>query len=198
MAPDLIWPYNSHLDGKMDPKMGFGHNLAVSFISVGIFSAIWIPDGPARPHYLADIFDSQLHSPKLSLKMPPKAPLPHKRGLVFLFQNCPRREGNCAAIERLKSSRGNSCLVALTCPSRPFGIGACSIFHITRSLLFPSLQMATSIAWKTLTSLHKEVRPFLPAFPAVIVFLVLFHLGIAPKTGKKGGLTFLFREATRP
>ena len=49
------------------------------------------PEGPARhldasrqkltSHCLAAIFDSQLPSPKLSLKMPPKLPLPHKRGL---------------------------------------------------------------------------------------------------------------------
>ena len=35
------------------------------------------------PHCLAGIFDSQLPSPKLSLKMPPKLPLPHKRGPFF-------------------------------------------------------------------------------------------------------------------
>ena len=70
------------------------------------------PEGPARhldasrqkltPHCLAAIFDSQLPSPKLSHKMPPKLPLPHNRGHFFLFQNCPRGEGNCAAIERQK------------------------------------------------------------------------------------------------
>ena len=65
------------------------------------------PEGPARhldasrqkltPHCLAAIFDSQLPSPKLSLKMLPKLPLPHNRGHFFLFQNCPRGEGDCAA-----------------------------------------------------------------------------------------------------
>ena len=84
---------------------------------------LWYPEGPARhldasrqkltPHCLAAIFDSQLPSPKLSLKMPPKLPLPHNRGHFFLFQNCPRGEGNCAAIERQKLSRGNFCLAAI-------------------------------------------------------------------------------------
>ena len=89
------------------------------------------PEGPARhldasrqkltPHCLAAIFDSQLPSPKLSLKMPPKLPLPHNRGHFFLFQNCPRGEGNCAAIERQKLSRGNFCLAASRCLSWPSG-----------------------------------------------------------------------------
>ena len=91
------------------------------------------PEGPARhldasrqkltPHCLAAIFDSQLPSPKLSLNMPPKLPLPHNRGHFFLFQNCPRGEGNCAAIERQKLSRGNFCLAASRCLSRPSGNG---------------------------------------------------------------------------
>ena len=55
------------------------------------------PEDPARqidvsrqklsPHCLEAIFDSQLPSPKLSPKMPPKLSLPHKRGLFILFQN---------------------------------------------------------------------------------------------------------------
>ena len=55
------------------------------------------PEGPARqidvsrqklsPHCLEAIFDSQLPSPKLSPRMPPKLSLPHKRGLFILFQN---------------------------------------------------------------------------------------------------------------
>ena len=44
--------------------------------------------------------------------MPPKLPLPHKRGLFFIFQNCPRGEGNCETTERQKLSRGNLCLAA--------------------------------------------------------------------------------------
>ena len=90
------------------------------------------PEGPARhldasrqnltPHCLAAIFDSQIPSPKLSLKMPPKLPLPRSRGHFFLFQNCPRGEGNCAAIERQKLSRGNFCLAASTCLSGPSGL----------------------------------------------------------------------------
>ena len=89
------------------------------------------PEGLARhldasrqkltPHCLAAIFDSQLPSPKLSLKMPPKLPLPHNRGQFLLFQNCPRGEGNCAAIERQKLSRGNFCLAASRCLSGPSG-----------------------------------------------------------------------------
>ena len=91
------------------------------------------PEGPARhldasrqkltPHCLAAIFDSQLPSPKLSLKMPPKLPLPRKTGLFFFLQNYPRDEGNCAAIERQKLSRGNFCLAASRCLSRPSGQG---------------------------------------------------------------------------
>ena len=55
------------------------------------------PEGPARqidvsrqklsPHCLEAIFDSQLPSPKLSPKMPPKLSLPHKGGLFILFEN---------------------------------------------------------------------------------------------------------------
>ena len=77
----------------------------------------WNPEGPARhldasrqkftPHCLAAILDSQLPSPKLSLKMPPKLPLTQNRGHFCLFQNCPRGEGNCAAAGRQKLSRGN-------------------------------------------------------------------------------------------
>ena len=94
---------------------------------------IVIPEGPARhldasrqkltPHCLAAIFDSQLPSLKLSLKMPPKLPLPHNGGHFLLFQNCPHGEGNCAAIERQKLSRGNFCLAASRCLSGPSGMG---------------------------------------------------------------------------
>ena len=86
-------------------------------MSADLLSMPLNPEGPARhldasrqkltPHCLAAIFDSQLPSPKLSLKMPPKLPLPHKRGHFFLFQNCPRGEGNCTAIER------QNCLAAI-------------------------------------------------------------------------------------
>ena len=96
-----------------------------------LLHAVGFPEGPARhlnasrqkltPHCLAAIFDSQLPSPKLSLKMPPKLPLPHNRGHFLLFQNCPRGEGNCAAIERQKLSRGNFCLAASRCLSGPSG-----------------------------------------------------------------------------
>ena len=90
------------------------------------------PEGPARhldasrqkltPHCLAAILDSQLPSSKLSLEMPPKLPLPHNRGHFFLFQNCPRGEGNCGATERQKLSRGNFCLAASRCLSGPSGL----------------------------------------------------------------------------
>ena len=94
------------------------------------------PEGPARhldasrqkltPHCLAAIFDSQLPSLKLPLKMPPKLPLPLNRGHFLLFQNCPRGEGNCAAIERQKLSRGNFCLAASRCLSGPSGRAFCT------------------------------------------------------------------------
>ena len=48
--------------------------------------------------------DILMPSPKLPLKLP--SPFPHNRGHFFLFQNCTRGEGNCAAIERQKLSRG--------------------------------------------------------------------------------------------
>ena len=98
---------------------------------VGFSIKTGFPEGPARhldasrqkmtPHCLAAILDSQLPSPKLSLKMLPKLPLPHNRGHFFLLQNCPRGEGNCAAIERQKLSRGNFCLAASRCLSGPSG-----------------------------------------------------------------------------
>ena len=37
--------------------------------------------------------------------------------LIFLFQSCPRGEGNCAAIGRQKLSRGNFSLVVFRCLS---------------------------------------------------------------------------------
>ena len=110
-------------EGKLGGHFGYFY-----FFSV---SGAGNPEGPARhldasrqkltPHCLAAIFDSQLPSLKLSLKMPPKLPLPHKRGHFLLFQNCPRGEGSCAATERQKLSRGNFCLAASRCLSRPSG-----------------------------------------------------------------------------
>ena len=89
------------------------------------------PEGPVRhlnaslqkltPHCLTAIFDWQLPSSELSLRMLPKLPLHHKRGQFFLFQNCPHGEGNCAATERQKLSRGNFCLATLRCLSGPSG-----------------------------------------------------------------------------
>ena len=68
--------------------------------------------------------------PKLSPNMPPKLPLPHNRGHFFLFQNCPRGEGNCAAVERQKLSRGNFCLAASRCLSGPSGLGRLAVPQI--------------------------------------------------------------------
>ena len=39
---------------------------------------------------------------QIDSKMPPKLPLPHKRGLFFFFQNCPRGEGKCETSERIE------------------------------------------------------------------------------------------------
>ena len=83
---------------------------------------ILMPRGKLTLHCLAAIFDSQLPSPKLSLKMPLKLPLPHNRGHFLLFQNCPCGEGNCAAIEQQKLSRGNFCLAASRCLPGPSGL----------------------------------------------------------------------------
>ena len=89
------------------------------------------PEGPARqidvsrqrlsPHCLEAIFDSQLPSPKLSPKMPPKLSLPHRRGHFFLFQNYPCGEGNCDTSERQKLSRGNFCPATSICLFWPSG-----------------------------------------------------------------------------
>ena len=94
-------------------------------------SASGLPRGPCEASWclaakidsplFAAFFDSQLPSPKLSLKMPPTLALHHKRGLFVVFQIFPRGEGNCAAIERQKLSRGNFCLAASRCLSRPSG-----------------------------------------------------------------------------
>ena len=122
-----------HFHCTVEPSPG--HIRCANWAKTGPFGAISAlppyPEGPARhldasrqkltPHCLAAIFDSQLPSPKLSPKMPPKLPLPHTRGHFFLFQKCPRGEGNCAAIEQQKLSRGNFCLAASRCLSRPSG-----------------------------------------------------------------------------
>ena len=93
------------------------------------------PEGPARhldasrqkvtPHCLAAIFDSQfnLPSPKLSLKMPPKLPLPHNTGHFFLFQIAPV----VRVIARQLS--GKNCLAAISASRHqdaspgPLGLG---------------------------------------------------------------------------
>ena len=116
---------------EMRPKLSFWKHRAPKMRLVEAQCAHRNPEGPARhldasrqkltPHCLAAIFDSQLPSPKLSPKMPPKLPLPTIEDIFFLFQNCPRGEGNCAAIERQKVSRGNFCLAASICLSGPSG-----------------------------------------------------------------------------
>ena len=73
------------------------------------------------PPCLAAIFDSRLPSPELSLKSASQIASPSQERALFLFQTCPRREGNCATIERLILSRGNFCLSACRCLSRPSG-----------------------------------------------------------------------------
>ena len=74
-------------------------HLQVLYLILGTLCQLHLhfPEGPPRqidvsqqklsPHCLAAIFNSQLPSPKLSPKMPPKLSLPHKRGLFILFQN---------------------------------------------------------------------------------------------------------------
>ena len=75
------------------------------------------PEGRARhlngsrrkltPHCLAAIFDSQLPSPKLSDKMPPKLPLPHKGPLKLWDhnpQNLPLNPLKKTNFHRLKSN----------------------------------------------------------------------------------------------
>ena len=67
-----------------------------------------ILDPPARhlnasrqkltPRCLTAIFDWQLPSPKLPLKMPPELPLPRKRGLFYPLSKLP----GCAALEQQK------------------------------------------------------------------------------------------------
>ena len=104
-----------------------GDVLRISDLQQKAYDLIFFREKASRqkltPHCLAAIFDSQLPSSKLPFKIPPKLPLPHKRGLFFFFQNCPRGEGNCAAIERQRLSRDNFCLAASRCLSRPSGKG---------------------------------------------------------------------------
>ena len=129
------------------------------------------PEGPARhldasrqkltPHCLAAIFDSQLPSPKLSLKMPPKLPLPHNRGHFLVSKiNCPRGEDNCGATELgrpLKSTkiRGVPKSEFFECDFGPFP-----------PTLFPSfpppLSPSGPVHFPTTSSLFTS--PFIPPF----------------------------------
>ena len=53
--------------------------------------------------------------------MAPQIASPPQERQFFLFQNNPRGEGNCAATEQQKLSRGNFCLAASRCLSGPSG-----------------------------------------------------------------------------
>ena len=75
------------------------------------------PEGPARhldaarqkltPHCLVAIFDSQLPSPKLSLTMPPKLPLPRREVVVSSFKIAP------AVMAIVRQLSGKNCLAAI-------------------------------------------------------------------------------------
>ena len=79
----------------------------------------WKPRGPCETSWclaakivsycLKTIFDSQLPSPKLSPKMPPKLSLAHKRGLLSSFKITP--------VVRVlaRQLRGQNCLAAIFC-----------------------------------------------------------------------------------
>ena len=62
------------------------------------------------PHCLATIFDSQLPSPKLSPKMPPKLSLAHKRGPFSSFKITP------AVRVTARQLRDKNCLAAIFAP----------------------------------------------------------------------------------
>ena len=101
------------------------------------------------PHCLATIFDSQLPSPKLSPKMPPKLSLAHKRGHFFLFQNYPRGEGNCETIERQKLSRSYFCPATSRCLFGPLGKSVVELFLHRENI--------RGILWAT--RLQNEIAP---------------------------------------
>ena len=85
------------------------------------FGTTNLPEGPARqidvsrqklsPHCPDAIFDSQLPSPKLSPKMPPKLSLPHKRGLFFSSFKI-----NPAVRVIARQVRGKNCPAAMFAP----------------------------------------------------------------------------------
>ena len=60
-------------------------------------------DKNCLPTVSRTIFDSQLPSPKLSHRMPPKLSLPHKRGLFSSFKVTPAVRVFARQIERQKS-----------------------------------------------------------------------------------------------
>ena len=78
-----------------------------SLISVPLALRVNASRQKLTPHCLATIFDSRFPSPKLSLKLPPKLPLPHKTGHFFCFRIAP------AVRAIMRQLRGNNCLAAI-------------------------------------------------------------------------------------
>ena len=105
----------AHLGATRGTEKGDDHDHDQDFLRKDVRHIC--PEGPARhldasrqkltPHCVAAIFDSQLPSPKLSPKMPSQLPLPHKRGLFFLFQSCP------AVRVIVRQLSGKNCLAAI-------------------------------------------------------------------------------------
>ena len=86
------------------------------------------------PLCLETILDSQLPSPELSLKMPPKLSLPHTREGFFPRSKLPRSEGDCETIDRQKLSRGSFCPATSRCLFWPTGLGVESL-HLESALV---------------------------------------------------------------
>ena len=103
------------------------------FFLVCLVPALY-PEGPARhldasrqkltPHCLAAIFDSQLPSPKLSLKMPPKLPLPHKTHKRGFFSSSVKSAPEVRVTARQLS--GKNCLAAIFASQHQGPLGSIS------------------------------------------------------------------------
>ena len=99
------------------------------------------------PHCLATIFDSQLPSPKLSPKMPPKLSLAHKRGHFVLFQNIP------AVRVIARQLRDKNCLAAIFVPrhqdvsSGPLGTGRIRVRRVQFETPSPVISLALTEFW---------------------------------------------------
>ena len=116
-------------------------------LSVPISRDTAIPEGPARHpdvsrqkltrHCLATIFDSQLPSPKLSLKMLPNCLFPHKRGLFSSFKIAP------AVRVTARQLRDKNCLATIFAPRHqgvsfgPLGYYRCDTPY--RAILFQGI-----------------------------------------------------------